>query len=108
MRSTQIIGLTKEAKQYIDENVRLVEKECPLCKCGKIQSPEQKQYADARNLGMFNDGPMLNEYIMKDGTILREIVQETVWSSGPCIFLCLCDINGKRMFEWSDDDLKHA
>jgi hypothetical protein len=68
---------------------------------------EEKDYKDARGLGMFGDGPMLKEYKLKDGKVAKEIVQASPWSGGPCIFLCL-EVGGKRMFEWSDDDIAHA
>ncbi len=101
MRCTQLFGLTDEAMKFLREHCNRIPKHaCP--NCGTIISTEIESwgYEDASHLGMFDDGPWLLEYKMKDDKILKEVEQETIWSSGPCIFLCLEDEEGNRLFEW--------
>ena len=106
MRCTQIIGLPKEAEDFLFVKVRMKEMPCPHC--GKPITTNKKDkavYASARDCGMFNDGPELYEYNLKDGSMVREVVQNCPWSSGPCIFLKLVDEKGCDLFVWSDEDI---
>jgi hypothetical protein len=101
IRETQLYGLTKKANLFILENAkRTLKKKCKTC--GNVEGGEiiKKFYKNASSIGMFDDGPLLNEYTLKDGTTIKEIVQASPWSAGPCIFLCL-EKKGKRMFEWN-------
>ena len=90
MRCTQLIGLTVEAEEFLRKN-----------------GGEGKIYEDATNEGMFEDGPMLHEYNLVGGKVAREVIQAVPWSSGPCIFMCL-EIDGKRMFEWSQEEIDNC
>ena len=56
---------------------------------------------------MFDDGPSLDEFVLKDGRKIREVLQAAPWSSGPCIFLCLeyADTE-ERMFEWTEQEIR--
>jgi len=106
MRITQFFGLTNEAKNFLDQNVKRVP--CsPYPHCGKATSTKivMDEYEDASHLGMFNDGPTLKAYALKNGTIIKEVVQATPWSSGPCIFLCLEDEKGNRIDEWPQEEI---
>lgn len=110
MRCTQIIGLKIEAVSFINDNIELTSKEVDPCPhCGKLTKTvdvrSERVYDDARSAGMFDDGPPLYEYILKDGRVMREVVQEVQWSSGPCIFLCLEDQDGNKMFEWDKQSI---
>lgn len=60
--------------------------------------------------GMFEEEIPLYEYHFPDGRILSEYIQETIWSSGPCIFVALKDENGKwvRSTKWSKAIIDNA
>ena len=109
MRCTQIMGLTKRATKFLEDNARQV----PLVCCPKCQhiistKLDSVVYHDASNMGMFDDGPALQEYTLQNGKKVKEVVQDAPWSSGPCIFLCLEDEDGKRMYEWSRKAIENA
>jgi len=109
VRCTQIIGLTNEARKYIHDNVKQVsDLKCPKCHTTVTQKIVSRIYKDASDRGMFDDGPMLEEYTLNDGKKVREIIQATPWSSGPCIFMCLENEKGERMFEWAQEDIDDA
>jgi len=93
-RSTQYIGLTQKAKNWLDDH------------CEPMES-------DNSTFGMFGEKVPLGQWKCNNfpgwenwerDIIVREIVQETPWSGGPMIFTCLeADYqNGGRseMFEW--------
>ena len=50
----------------------------------------------------YGDGPILHEYQTLEGKVVKEVVQEAPWSSGPMGFVCL-EVDGKRMFEWTEE-----
>jgi len=75
-RSTQFIGLTKEATKYVKSLESLA--------------------SDTKTLGMFNEKITLGKWKLpkefssdRPDACIREIVQATPWSSGPMIFTCL-------------------
>ena len=113
MRMTQVIGLSLAAHKYLDDNCNMVPNVvCP--DCGKVIS-EKKDchfHVSAESFGMFNDGPLLYMYIMKDGTTLYETVQCAPWSSGPCIFLCLSrnpdSDKPLPLFEWTEEEMSNV
>ena len=108
MRCTQIAGLTEEAKEFLEKNCILIDDDrCPHCEEVLTQRKSCKIYEDATNEGMFEDGPMLHEYNLVGGKVAREVIQAVPWSSGPCIFMCL-EIEGKRMFEWSQEEIDNC
>lgn len=109
MRCTQIVGLTEEATDFLNENCEKVPVlSCP--DCGKVihEGLKSRVYSSAKHLGMFDDGPELDAYRLKDGKEVFEVVQASPWSSGPCLFLCLQDELGTRMFEWSQEEINKA
>ena len=106
MRCTQTIGLTYAARTFLNKNVQKeVEVVCPCCghKRGGCSIERVYDTKTGREKGMFDDGPDLMEYTLKDGSKVREIVQISPWSSGPMIFLCLEDESGKHLFKWKED-----
>ena len=107
MRCTQIMGLSEVAEQFLKDNHQPVTKECQTCHHIETVDAKISVYASAEDQGMFDDGPLLREYILKDGRAAREIVQAVPWSSGPCIFLCL-EVDGKRIGEWDAESIDHA
>lgn len=109
MRCTQIIGLRKEAEEFLEKWCsKITDKWCPSCGTAVHQVRSAKIYYDAGEEGMFEDGPQLMEYDLINGTKVREIVQASPWSSGPCIFLCLETEDKVRLFEWSQEDINNA
>jgi DNA-directed RNA polymerase subunit RPC12/RpoP len=106
MRCTQFIGLTDEAQSFLIENcLEVADSVCPHCGSTITTKNKSEVYSSAKHFGMFEDGPDLLKYYLKDGKTLFEVVQAAPWSSGPCIFLCLEDEKGNRLFEWSDEDI---
>lgn len=105
MRCTQLIGLSPAATNYLQENGIIIKgKSCPTCGHTSFDDYDCKVYGEAHASGMFDDGPDLREYKLKDGSTVKEIVQATPWSSGPCIFLCLAK-DGKRIGEWTEEEI---
>lgn len=107
---TQIYGLKEEAEKFIKENVEMIP-DMVCTDCGKVMSHKQnrKIYASAKDAGMFEDGPTLCEYILKDGTIVREKLNKyTPWSSGPNLFVDLVDQNGNPLYEWSEKEINES
>lgn len=109
IRKTQIIGLKKEAGDFIKNNVKTIKKccSCPNCTTPHIETLVMEKYDDASECGMFDDGPNLHKYQLKDNTWIYEVVQDSPWSSGPCIFLSLKHENGEIIEEslWSDEEI---
>lgn len=109
MRCTQIIGISPEAWEFLKENVAMIPcAPCPHCGEPTSEKMDCYSYEDASYLGMFDDGPLLEEYTLKDGSKVREVEQATPWSSGPCIFLCLENEKGERMFEWPQEEIDNC
>ena len=108
MRMTQIYGLTDEAEKFIKENVEMIP-DMVCTDCGKVMSYKQnrKVYDDAKDAGMFGDGPALCEYTLKlEHSIVREKLNKyTPWSSGPNLFIDLVDQNGNILYGWSEEEI---
>lgn len=107
---TQIYGRTEEAEKFLKENVEMIpDIICPDCK--KIMSYKQNKqiYKDELDAGMFDDGPKLWEYNLKDRTVIREKLNKyKPWSSGPCLFIDLVDQNGNILYEWSEEEINKS
>jgi len=106
VRKTQIIGLPLEATKFLNKNC----KKYILERCGKCGHPTQmgrvkRIYDSAASFGMFDDGPNLYEYKLRNGSVAKEMVQEVPWSSGPCIFLMLT-IDGKVAYKWTRKEIR--
>jgi|6_EtaG_2_1085325.scaffolds.fasta_scaffold272656_2 hypothetical protein len=98
-RSTQFIGLTNEAAEYV-KNL----KELP---------------SDTFTHGMFDEKIELRKWEIpkefmsseRPNACIREVVQASPWSSGPMIFTCLTlhfgncipEHNGMNILQWVDD-----
>ena len=112
MLCTQLEGLSKKAIKFLEENCqKTYEHTCPHCNEGFGNLVLDKKVYDketGRRAGMFDDGPDLFEYKLINGDTIKEVVQEVVWSSGPCIFLCLEDSNGKLKFKWPEKNLNNC
>ena len=109
MRCTQVFGLNQVARKFLSLHVaRTPKRTCPTCHHQEGGEMIAEVYASAREDGMFDDGPDLLRYTLQDGRKFCEIVQAVPWSSGPCIFLCLEDADGKRYGEWTEEEINNA
>lgn len=110
MRCTQEYGLPEEATKFLDENVCKVPSLCcPKCNHAIYETLDCWDYEDASHLGMFDDGPKLQRYRLKNFAIVEEFVQAVPWSSGPCIFLGLrYENDGDILFQWSEEEINNA
>lgn len=109
MRQTQIIGLSPQALTFLKENeAKTLEKcYCPDCKTPHVEISLRKQYADGSHWGMFDDGPPLYKYQLKDGSWVCEFVQSCPWSSGPMIFLALTRVVNESIEVLAMDAMKN-
>lgn len=109
MRSTQIRGLTNEALNFLNENcIKVPVKRCPKCDYELEYGQKCEVYEDASWTGMFEDGPSLLKYYLKDGSTVKEVIQAVPWSSGPCIFMCLKDKEENLFFKWPISEIENA
>ena len=111
IRCTQIIGLKTGAEVWLDshcEKITTIDT-CPRCKheLSKLEHNQKIVYDDSGSSGMFEDGPVLCKYSLRDGSEIKEIEQCSPWSSGPCIFLCLEKEDGTRLFEWTEKEIEN-
>lgn len=95
-RSTQFIGLTKQAERFV-RNFTL----------GPDPDPKSKECEDRFALGMFGENIPLRMWagFWEGKTILiKEVVQDSPWSGGPMIFtnLEMDFLNGAKVtiFQW--------
>ena len=104
-RSTQFIGLSKEARDFLNENVEKIgSSPCPHC--GK-NTTEVMNELDSNEfaVGMFNEEIPLNRWKLKNGCVVQETVQTEIWSSGPMIYTCLQNEQTKELFcKWPDSE----
>lgn len=103
MREYQHFGLTGEAKIYLDENcVKESDVVCP--NCSHVLS---KKLVVLLEDAFYEDGPMLHTYLLESNKkVVKEVIQEMPWSSGPCGFLCLELEDGTRIGEWSEEEIE--
>ncbi len=107
MRMTQIHGLQPKAVMFLNENVKMIPNlTCPKCEEIVSYKENKKIYDNANSAGLFNDGPDLWEYVLKDSSIVREKLNKyTPWSSGPNLFIDLVDEKGNILYEWSEEEI---
>ena len=121
MRMTQIIGLSPQANAFLNENQKWIEINCscPHCISKHVKHPIFESYQDASTAGMFDDGPALHKYQLKDDTWVYEYIQASPWSSGPCIFIALATVPALNPFHvpagneiketlWSEEEINNA
>ena len=108
MRSTQIMGVKPEADEFLDENC-VMETVQTCDACGHVLSKQRKTVGmvNESDIGLCEDGPICLHYLLKDGSICKEIIQEIPWSNGPRIFMCL-EIDGKKKFMWSKKEINNC
>lgn len=128
MRTTQFIGLSKEAIDFIDQ---MAIKEVKLPDDWEDKAKQSYNWYHLSYIngykqalidylpksfitnpigvvtGMFNEEVhTLLEYRLKDGTSVHEVIQSEIWSSGPVIFLELRTDSGITIASWSDSDME--
>jgi hypothetical protein len=100
MRCTQMVGLPKEAYDFLKDNAKLNE----YCEyCHRSSGYVRKEIGVT---GMFSEEKLF-EYQLKDGKVAKECVQSSRWSSGPMIWLELRVSDG-RVFSWAQKDIREA
>ena len=104
MRCYQHIGLTQKASDFLNQYVvRIPDVVCP--KCNEIISTKMDCKVYTHEDMFYGDGPDLHEYKLTNGEIIKEVVQESPWSPGPMVFLCL-ELQGKKMYQWTDEEIE--
>jgi hypothetical protein len=89
-RSTQYIGFTKKAWDFINK----------LTDLNYIEHIECKENVTD---GMFGEDIPLSTWKDKDGVIYTETLQVSPWSSGPMLFTYLKTSYGGNIFLWKED-----
>ena len=107
MRCTQWVGLSVEARDFLDKNANTIgSRPCPHC--GKhTEEVMETVKVDACATGMFGEELPLEAWKLKDGRVAQEVEQASPWSSGPVIFTCL-EIDGERIGEWPQEKIDNA
>lgn len=119
MRCTQFIGLNYWASDLLRRNEEpLYTKRVThiLPNGAEEQQPDEEVRAVPKIpvgkwYGMCDDdGSVLYQYTLLNGTKVTEYVQAEPWSSGPCIFLALKDENGDPIADslWDDDEIENC
>lgn len=98
-RTCDIIGLTSEAKQWLNEN----------CKLGKNNQPVSENSDNKLVTGWMDEQEYVFQiYTTTNGLKVEEFEQHEIWHSGPCHFFTLrfCH-NGEAIEDslWSDKDV---
>lgn len=96
MRCSQPYGLPPKAIEFLNKNAFKLD-QCPIC---KRNSGYKKEIIGT--YGMF-DELTLYRYILLDGNIAEEFIQEEIWNSGPMIWLGLTWKDAK--FKWADKEI---
>jgi hypothetical protein len=110
-RSTQWIGLTTTATEFIEKNCYknpVVTCEC----CGHSTGGEFLTRVDRHTDGMFDEKLPLHTYFMHSPSdheetviVVKEVVQCEPWSSGPMIFTHLELPDGSFVGSWTDSQI---
>jgi hypothetical protein len=118
-RSTQLMGLSEQALTLVaGEEVLLYTEQgqrvYPDGREEKFSNPVYESDVKKEHYGwfdgMFGEEYPLYEYQLADGSILREAIQATPWSAGPCIFLGLQDDESKWLSEslWEQAEIDNC
>jgi len=105
MRCYQEIGLTEEARKWLEENA-VRDHVCPLCKRDGYEKGILKEISEEYVNLFYGNGPNLKTYELKDGGKVCEVIQTEPWSSGPMAFLCLEKEDKTRLFEWTEEEVR--
>lgn len=99
MRCTQPMGLPSEAIDFLVKNA-VRNNLCPTC---QRHSGYCISEIDGGEYGMFNEECRLR-YDLINGRTAEEFVQDTIWSSGPMIWLGLRVSDG-TVFQHPEEDI---
>jgi len=94
MRCSQPQGLPVEALEFLDKNA------VKLNQCLHCYRHDGYKKKIIGHYGMFDELP-LHRYTLLNGETIEEYVQETMWSSGPIIWLALKWKDGAT-FMWAE------
>ena len=106
-RSTQFIGLSQEALQFVNENCYkepVVTCDC----CGHSKGGQFITKLNRHTVGMFEEElPLTTFFINKDGWAkeVKEVEQCSPWSSGPMIFTHLQLEDGSFVGSWKQEEI---
>lgn len=118
MRMDQFIGLNKWARRKV-RRTRLVHevgkeirpngKEVPFDRVRRVPCVEKSVYSKVRARYKIFAGD-LHRYVLPNGTVLEEYLQETMNSGGPCYFIALRDSAGNPVEKslWTREELAKA
>lgn len=100
IREDQTWGMSEAAGVFLNEN------EIPPEVCSHCQRPFPRPEPVIGNYtGMFDTEYSLHRYTLRDGRTADEFVQQTEWSSGPCIFLGLQVSDGTE-YLWTAKEIE--
>ena len=112
IRMDQHMGFTDAGREFIDNHAEIagtrITKEVYESGEERILSIEPiyvtKEYDEFR--GAYDPFP-LREFTARDGSVFREAVQASPWSSGPMIFMALQNENGEWIEEtlWDEEEI---
>jgi len=123
MRCTQLIGLNERAQKLLDTGlIKYKMKGTRYYEDGRTEDFESggeepntkcEVYEEDEKSVMFpecGERTCLHKHTLPNGTVYKEIVQCAPWASGPCIFLCLVDADGKVVKEslWTEEEIQDA
>ena len=105
-RSYSEVGLKRSARNWLHDKAQMVPSQrCPSC--NHIISRTMNVIETIQEDHFVGEGPCLRRIRLKNGDIVREVVQEEPWSSGPVAFFCLeYEETGKRLFEWTEKEIQ--
>lgn len=115
IRTTQFIGLSSKAREYIQshgqEEVRKVVLEFYedgnskiVSDCKIMRNLAVRKETGRYTQGMFDEHIPLADYFLPNGTILEERVQFSEWSNGPVIATGLYLPEGELVVGWDEQE----
>ncbi len=118
-RQTHWIGLNSRARKLLDgDGISVTEEVVHVYPDGRreVQSSKQvvlsaaKPFEARQYHGLCGEVFELQTYRLPDGSELREVVQDEVWSSGPAVFTCLEDQTGELVSDslWTREEIDAA
>ena len=116
MRTTQYIGLSNAAREWLDEHAakeevrtRRINQRNGVSYLSKIEQIERAGESKFKATGMFDENVPLESYVLKDGRVVHERVQAEPWSSGPMIYTALAWPNGQWVKKslWDESEIEN-
>lgn len=109
MRMTQFVGLNGKAQSFLSENAEhdFFELTKNLEKVETWSKPKEVE-GKFKTVGMFDEEIQLKSFVLKNGQIVHEQVQTTIWSSGPMLYTYLVDNNDQVVegTSWNEEELE--